>query len=299
MKVEGQPRATRRGEMKAEFYLAILSSFILVPSSLFSQSLLPESPVSSSLSNSIVALPSQIAFALNPAQSRADSLHPLHASLAYTPFAGGLKEASQGAAEAKFYSSFISSSLAIGVTNLSYSDLYSDLAFYASFAKSFDLANNRKASAGVRLRYESLGTTPDYPKLHFLFADLGFSLDLTPEFSLGGAALNLLGTKYQIVNGEMEKLVRRFLVGIAYQPAAIPVKLLTSLEEDPNQPLAFAFGAEYDPITFLALRLGVSTDTGDITTGIGINYSNISFDVGSRFDKALGSIFSFGASGAW
>ena len=281
-------------------FLFFAFSFSLLACTLgFSQSLLPESSISSSLSNSIVGLPSEISFALNPSQARADSLHPLHASLNYTPFVGGLKEASQSSAEGIYYSSFINSSLAIGVTNLSFSNLYSDLALYATLARSFDLANSRKASAGIRLRYESLGTTPDYPKLHFLFADLGFTIDLTPEFTLGGAAINLLGTKYQITSGVIEILDRRFLVGIAYQPSAIPIKLLTSLEEDSNQPLAFEFGAEYDPITFLALRFGISTDTGNITTGIGINYSNISFDVGSRFDRALGSIFSFGASAAW
>ena len=281
--------------------LLLNTAFLLLVFSLRSnaQSLLPESSISSSLSNSIVGFPSEISFAFNPSQSRADSLHPLHASLNYTPFVGGLKDASQSSAEGIYYSSFINSSFAIGVTNLSFSSLYSDLTLYATLSKSFELTNNRKASVGIRLRYESLGTTPDYPKLHFLFADLGFTIDLTPEFTLGGTAINLLGTKYQITSGDIEKLDRRFLVGIAYQPSAIPIKLLTSLEEDSNLPLAFEFGAEYDPITFLALRLGISTDTGNITTGIGINYSNFSFDVGSRFDRALGSIFSFGASAAW
>ena len=281
------------------FVLIFAFSFSLLAStSLFPQSLLPESSVTVSLSNANIALPSG-AFALNPSQTRADSLHQLHASLNYTPFVGGLKDASQSSAEGIYYSSFINSSLAIGVTNLAYNTIYSDLSIYASLARSFELSNNRNASAGIRLRYESIGTTPDYPKLHFLYADIGFTLDLTPEFTLGGAALNLLGTKYQITNGDMEKLNRRFLFGIAYQPAEIPIKLLTSLDEDPNQPLAFNFGAEYDPVTFLALRFGISTDTGNITTGIGIRYGNISFDVGSRFDKALGSIFTFGASGAW
>ena len=131
-----------------------------------------------------------------------------------------------------YYSSLISSTVGVGVTGLSYTDLYSDLSVYASFAKSFTLANSRKASAGIRLRYETLGTTPNYPKLHFLLADIGFTLDLTPEFTLGGAALNLLGAKYEVVNGETEKLDRQFLIGVAYHPLQIPIKLLTSLEED-------------------------------------------------------------------
>ncbi|MFI5262961.1 MAG: hypothetical protein ACHQM6_00440 [Candidatus Kapaibacterium sp.] len=264
-----------------------------------SQSLLPESPLSASLSNSIIALGDENSFSLNPSQSRADSLHPFRGALTYSPFVGGLKDASQSSAEGIYYSSYISSSIGIGVTGLSYSDLYSDLSVYASLARSFALANNRKASVGIRLRYETLSTTPNYPKLHFLFADIGLALDLTPEFTLGGTALNLLGAKYEIVNGETENLDRRFLLGIAYHPLTIPIKLLTSLEEDAALPLTIAFGAEYDPVPFLAVRLGTSTDTGNITTGIGIAYSNFSFDVGSRFDKALGSVFTFGASGAW
>ena len=263
------------------------------------QSLLPESPLSSSLAGSVIGLPNENSFALNPSQTRADSLHSFRAALAYTPFVGGLKDASQSAAEGVYNFSSVGLSVAGGVTDLSFSDLYSDLSVYTSLAKSFALANNRKASAGIRLRYESLSTTPNYPKLHFLFLDVGFTLDLTQEFTLGGAALNLLGNKYDVVNGETEKLDRRFLIGIAYHPLEIPIKLLTSLEEDAAQTLAIAFGAEYDPVTFLALRIGTSTDTGNITTGIGLMYGNFSFDAGSRFDKALGSVFSFGASGAW
>ena len=125
------------------------------------------------------------------------------------------------------------------------------------------------------------------------------NFDLTPEFTLGAAGLNLLGTKYEVINGGSEKLQRLFYFGVSYHPSAIPVKLLTSIEEDPANALTIAFGAEYDPVEFLALRLGTSTDTGNITSGIGIKYANVSFDASSRFDKALGPVFSFGASGIW
>jgi len=282
--------------------IAISLSFLLLPlaaSRSYSQSLLPESPHSASLAQSVVASSEANSFASNPSQLRADSLHPFRAGLIYAPFVGGLKDASQSSAEGIYYSSYISSSIGIGVTELSYADLYSDLSIYGSLVRSFTLANNRKASVGVRLRYETLSTTPDYPKLHFLFADIGFTLDLTPDFSLGGTALNLLGAKYEVTGGEAENLDRRFLLGIAYHPPTIPIKIFTVLEEDAALPLTISFGAEYDPVTFLAVRLGTSTDTGNITTGIGIIYSNFSFDVGSRFDKALGSVFTFGAGGQW
>src|SRR5439155_26800305 len=141
----------------------------------------------------------------------------------------------------------VRTSFVLGVTNLSYSNLYSDLSLYASFAKTFELANNRDAAAGIRIRYESLSTTPDYPKLHFLFLDLGFSFDLTPEASIGATALNILGEKYETVSDETEKLERKFLIGIAYHPDALPLKLFTALEKTPIQPLNFDFGVEYDP----------------------------------------------------
>jgi hypothetical protein len=275
------------------------SAFLLLTLQARAQSLLPESPVSSSLASSVVAMPRALAFALNPAQSRADSAHSLHAAIAYTPFVGGLKDANQSAAEGTYYSSLIHSSFTACITDLSYGALYSDIAASIGFTKGFSLAGNRGASAGIRLRYESLSTTPAYPNLHFFIADLGFTIDLTPEATLGGTALNLLGANYTVTNGTTEKLDRRFILGIAYHPLAVPVKILTSVEENPGQPLSLQFGAEYYPVRFLALRLGTSTDTGNITTGIGILYSDISFDVGSRFDKALGSIFSVGASGAW
>ncbi|MDP4229534.1 MAG: hypothetical protein Q8916_03915 [Bacteroidota bacterium] len=275
--------------------------FLLLAFSLRSraQSLLPESPVSSSLAGSAVALPDARSFSINPALAQADSSHSLRASVAYAPFVGGLKDAGQSAAEGIYYSSFIASSISFGATSLFLSDLYSDLVLYVGLSKAFSLSGDRKSSVGIRLRYESLATTPDYPRLHFLFVDIGFSLDLTRECSLAGVALNLGGTKYEIASGETERLDRRFLLGIAYHPTAVPLKLLTSVDEGPAQELTFRFGAEYDPATFLALRVGTSTDTGNISTGVGISYGNISCDVGSRFDKALGSIFSFSASGTW
>jgi hypothetical protein len=281
------------------FYISICFLLVIFFQEGFTQSLLPEDPISSSLANSIIAGSDKISFALNPAQSRADSIHPFRAALAYTPFVGGLKEANQSAIEGTYFSSLAGISFSLNAANLSFSEIYSDLVFGLTVAKQFDLANNRKASTGIRLRYESLSTTPDYPTLDFVFVDLGFTLDLTKEFTLGGAALNLLGAKYEVVNNESEKLEQRFLVGITYQPERFPIKIFTSVEESNIQSLSLQFGAEYIPVTFLALRIGTSTDTGNITTGIGINYSSISFDVGSRFDKALGPIFSFGASGEW
>jgi hypothetical protein len=263
------------------------------------QSLLPEAPVSSSLANAVIASRQPIPFALNPSQSFADSLHSFKASFSYTPFVGGLKDANLASVEATYYSGFIRSSFTLGAANLAFNDLYSDLSVYAALSKTFEIANNRMASAGIRMRYESLSTTPTYPVMHFAFIDLGFVLELTHEFSLGATALNLLGVNYKVVDGTTEKLDRRFLFGIDYHPSAVPIKILTSVEESPGEALTIGFGAEYDPVTFLALRLGTSTDTGNITTGIGIRYGEISFDAGSRFDKALGSIFSFGASGAW
>lgn len=278
-------------------YLFFQFFLLLMCSRSIAQSLLPESPLSSSLANSSVTVAGS--FAVNPSMVFADSVHPLHASLSYTPFVGGLKDANQGAIEGIYYSSLIESSFALGLTSLSYGDLYSDLLVYTSIGRSFTLANNRSASAGIRLRYESLSTTANYPKLNFFLFDIGLTLDLTSEFTLGSAALNLLGAKYEVVSGEAEKLQRSFLFGIGYHPAALPLKLLTAIEEDPAESLKISFGAEYDPVAFLALRIGTSTDTGNITTGIGLRYANLSFDAASRFDKALGALFSFGASGAW
>src|SRR5579872_5677857 len=230
------------------FYGIFYASILVVIQNGNAQSLLPESPVSSSIANASVALPDGLSFALNPAQSRADSIHTIHAALAYTPFVGGLQSADQSAIEATYYSALTHLSFSLGATNLSYSDIYSDLAFNFSIQRTFDLAMSRHASTGIRLRYETLGTTPSYPKLHFLFVDLGFTLDLTKEFSLGGAALNLLGEKYDLVNSETEKLVRRFLFGIVYHPERFPLKFLTSVEESSIESLALQFGAEYDPV---------------------------------------------------
>jgi hypothetical protein len=272
--------------------------FVIFALSVRAQSLLPESPQSVSFSHANIAGRSY-SFALNPSQSGADSIKSLRAAIAYAPYIGGLQDANQSSAEGSWYSSFTDLSFTAGITTLSYEDIFSDLAVSAAITKTFILTNERKASAGIRLRYESLGSTANNPKLHFFIADLGFTIGLTQEFSIGAAALNILGAKYEITSGEIERLDRRFFAGIGYHPKAIPLEIFTSVEENWQMPLAFQFGAAYDLLSYLVLRIGTSTDTGNLTTGIGLQYANFSFDASSRFDKALGSIFTFGASGAW
>src|SRR5438552_9920295 len=81
------------------------------------QALLPEAPQSSALSHALVASGEPLFFALNPSQSRADSLHELSAAIAYSPFVGGLKDATQSSVEGTYYSSAIGTSFTIGLTN--------------------------------------------------------------------------------------------------------------------------------------------------------------------------------------
>ncbi|MEP7235901.1 MAG: hypothetical protein ABI778_11460 [Ignavibacteriota bacterium] len=268
-------------------------------SQLRAQSLLVESPRSASLSSSATGFNSPELLSANPANESADSLRPLRATLVYSPFVGGIADASIGAVEAVYYSDEVASSFGLGAANLSYGDLYSDLSLSGSITRRFSLSDGRTASAGIRTRYETISSTTEYPALHFLFFDLGFTLSLTREFDLGGAALNILGEKYILSGGQSEPLERSFIVAVAYHPENFPLKVFTSLHEIISAGLTISFGAEYEPVEFLALRLGTSTDTGNITTGIGLRYASLSFDVSSRYERALGSVFSFGASGAW
>src|SRR5947209_7132538 len=108
----------------------------------FAQGLLPESPITSSLAGSVVARPDEIPFSLNAAAIRADSALPLRAAVTYSPFVGGLKDASLSAVEGIYYSPVLGTSFSLGITNLSFSDLYSDLMADASIATQFRLSKN-------------------------------------------------------------------------------------------------------------------------------------------------------------
>jgi hypothetical protein len=83
----------------ANAVMVTLMLALLFSGSLHAQSILPESPVSSSLSNSSVGSGEIAYISLNPAQTLADSLHPIRAAIVFAPYIGGLKDANKSDAE--------------------------------------------------------------------------------------------------------------------------------------------------------------------------------------------------------
>ncbi|MEI8134295.1 MAG: hypothetical protein WCH46_04335 [bacterium] len=277
----------------------IVLTLLFVVTSSRCQSLLPESPISSAVAGANIASEVREGFSSNPALNRSDSVHQLSVGFGYTPFAGGLSGANSASAEASFFAEALRSSFTVGLTEYSFEDIYSDISFGLGSTTEFQVDSDRNAYGGFRIRHEIVGTTAAYPKLQFDFLDLGLTFDLTKDATLGIAALNLLGAHYIVASGTTERLPRLFLLGASYHPIQFPLRFYTAIEETSGSELVMKLGAEYLPISFLTIRLGTTTDTGNITSGIGLNYGNYSVAVSSRYDKALGVLFSFGVFGRW
>lgn len=258
-----------------------------------------ESAESVALSESDLTRTQNRGLNLNPALDHTDAKQPANLMLVFTPGVQGLSDAYNAAVEGGYYAAPIGLSLTAGAARNAYSSIYSDVDALIGIAKVFDLADNRHVAVGARYRYKSVSYTAPYPPVKFNILDLGFTFDATSEFSIGGAAINLLGSGQITGGGSAGDLEKTFLVGATYHPTDTPVALHTSIEEDGSSPVALHIGAEYLPVESFVLRAGTSTDTGDITAGAGLSYEQYGLDLAATFDHNFGTMITFGLSGKW
>ena len=272
---------------------------ILCSTCLQAQVLHLESAESRALSGSVQSGATTHSLNVNPSQNSADSTHPLLISLGVTPNEQGLANAYTASAEGIYYSANLGLSFSLGFAQQRFSDSYADAEAYIGINKSFQLSGSRTASIGARFRYEAFTFSSVYLPLKFYLLDLGLSFDLNSEFSIGATAINLLGSGYTISNEKREDRPQIFLLGASFHPNDVPISIYTSLEEQDPVGLTIHFGASYSPVTYLILRAGTSTDTGDFTAGVGLKYDVIGIDVGTRFGSIFGNTFTFGLNARW
>ncbi len=279
--------------------IPLLLIVALSSTSIRAQILHLESAESRTLSGAIQSGATNHTLNINPSQNSADSTHPFLISLAVSPNEQGLAEAYTAAAEGIYYSNNLGLSFSLGFAQLKFSDSYADAEAYMGINKTFQLSENRSASIGTRFRYELFTFSSAYQPLKFYLLDLGLTFDLNTEFSIGATAINLLGSGYTITNEKREQRPQIFMLGASFHPNDVPINIYTALEEQEPNGLTIHLGASYSPVTYLTLRAGTSTDTGDFTAGIGLRYDVIGIDVSTRFGSIFGNTFTFGLNARW
>ena len=118
----------------------------------------------------------------------------------------------------------------------------------------------------------------------------GMGLDLgglyQPAYNLtfGLMLQDLIEPKIQLLeDGETYSIPRKISLGMSYKLMDNRVLLAAAVDKASERSAKLHLGTEVEPMKDLDLRLGYTTDTGEITAGVGVRVSVIQLDYGFGF----------------
>ncbi|UOQ76116.1 hypothetical protein MUN84_16140 [Hymenobacter sp. 5516J-16] len=117
-------------------------------------------------------------------------------------------------------------------------------------------------------------------------ASLGGQADIIPRKLTFGATLYNLN-QARLARYQDERIPTVLRAGLAWR-AAEKVLLLAETEKDVEQAADFKAGLEYQPISVLALRIGLSSLTSQLTGGAGFRAGQFQLDYAAAWHEALG-----------
>jgi len=119
--------------------------------------------------------------------------------------------------------------------------------------------------------------------------DLGGLYQPIYNLTLGLALQDLIEPKLKLLDdGVTNSIPRKIRFGIAYRLFEDMILVAGDIDKARGRSVKFHFGTEIEPMRDLALRGGYTTDTGEITAGVGVKVSIVQLDYGFGFMK-LGS----------
>jgi hypothetical protein len=264
----------------------------------FAQGLMPSSAGSAALAYSDIVSRSGNVFAVNPSSLHTDSLADALASVSFTPFKGGLDNAAEYAAGIAYTLPNIATSVGLSFVRLGYEDLFSNETASLIVSHHFSPEKLRRASLGVRARYETIGFTSEYEKIHRLIVDFGGEMIFTDELAVGFMTLNLLGTSTSTVIEE-ESVPRTYSLGLEYSPHTIGLAIYTTLEKQTDRGLLTRFGVGYSPFSFMRVRAGVTSSFESYHFGFGVHTNGLIVEGAFVLYRHTGESLSVGLSYAW
>jgi hypothetical protein len=181
---------------------------------------------------------------------------------------------------------------------MGYEELFGNETASLTVSHHFSPEKLRRASLGARARYETIGFTSEYEKIHRIIVDFGGEMLFTDEFAVGFMTLNLLGTS-TITLIEEEKVPRTYSLGVEYSPRSTGLSLFTTLEKQTERDLLARFGVGYSPFNFITLRAGVTSSFESFHFGFGVHTNGIIIDGAFVMYEETGESLSVGLSYAW
>ncbi len=125
---------------------------------------------------------------------------------------------------------------------------------------------------------------PDYGNAANFTFELGLQAKLSKSLSLGVHTFN--PGRVKLI--EDERLPTLLGIGMQYQPSE-KLFLIAEVEKDLDYTVRTRFGAEYQLIEQLWLRIGVATQPAEYTFGLGYTLKNsFRIDVSARYHQVLG-----------
>jgi hypothetical protein len=177
-------------------------------------------------------------------------------------------------------------------TDYQSTNIFSWESFGLQASKTFAVGNdssNRKAVAGVRLRYAQENFSPYYLPAQAFTADLGAQFDIASQLTLGAAVTHLFNS----VNEDVLIESRTAWLGLTYRPVP-EAEANAAIESSEDTHPDFHFGVEYSLDEYVFIRAGAEAATGIISGGIGVRADNLTADFAIAYHPNLGSSLSFG-----
>ena len=250
---------------------------------LSSQSFTQENPGARqiALSHSDAAL-SNDAFALfnNPAGLSELKLH--QAGLYYSPSPFGLTELSNGFASFTYPTSFGT----IGTGFMIYGfELYKETELALAYGRKI----YKNFSAGITVFYKNI-SIKNYGNKGFLLFNIGGIVKINDQVNLGFVFENLTRTT---INDEDNQIPVVYWTGISYK-IIDDLNLFAAIKKEVEFNPSLRFGAEYNLLEFLQLRVGTANEPDVYSVGIGIIYNVFQFDYAVFKHYDLGLTHQFG-----
>jgi hypothetical protein len=177
-------------------------------------------------------------------------------------------------------------------TDYQSANIFSWESFGLQASKTFhvgDDSSNRKAVAGVRLRYAQENFSPLYLPAEDFTADFGAKFDIVSQLTLGAAVTHLFNS----VNEDVLIESRTGWLGLTYRPVS-EAEANVALESSENAHPDFHFGVEYALDEYVLIRVGAETANGIISGGIGVRTDILTIDFAAARHPDLGTSISFG-----
>lgn len=166
------------------------------------------------------------------------------------------------------------------VQNFGYS-LYKESKYGLSYARKL----SPKVAIGVQLDYLRTRISEGYGSKGLVTGEVGFRIQLTPEWTAGAHVYNPARVKLADYDNERVPTILR--LGTDYRFSQ-KVLLAVETEKDLDQKPVVKVGVEYQVVEILFLRAGIGSNPFQNSFGFGFKFNDVTLDLAASYHEVLG-----------